>query len=158
MLRIEVCLASVVLLTCGLHADEKSPIPKGPSLSAGTASIEGEALRCAVTTLRYSAQIQTVEVMRDGKLVKTNRTVYVPEYVTQTRLIPLKGLRGYIANSQGIDPTKHPQRLDLTKLRQLLKNSPHVLFMSDRDKVSPEQVRKVKEGTVILILNPPPTG
>jgi len=151
MLRITLCLASLAVLAGRLRAEEKPPAPKAPQLSPGTARIEGDNLLCELRTTRYVPERRREEVRQGGTTVTVERTVYVPVEVTQRRLIPMKGLQAYVTGDKGTDPTKRLQPLDPTKLAQMLKTNPRVYF-TGTDKLSPEQVKDLKEGNVILVL------
>jgi hypothetical protein len=155
MLRVTLCLASVAVLACGLRADEKPPRPKDPPLASGTARLQGEHLRCLFVRTVYRTERQSVTVMKDGMLVTEVRAVMVPVQVEEMRLIALKGLRAYVTGGQGADPTKQLQELDATKLPEVLKSGPRVLFALDGQKVGPAQVKGEKKGTVVLVVPRP---
>jgi hypothetical protein len=149
MLRITIGLS---LLMAGLvSADEPPPMPKTSPLTQGTARLTGENLLCGYNMLQYREVQQTVRVVKCGQVITETRTTRVPYNVFVHTPLPLKGLRGHVVGDPK-DPSKSLSPLDVSQLPELLRNQTRVFFVPDGQRPSPDQVKELKAGTVILFL------
>src|SRR5262245_41656142 len=155
MFRLGLCLAALAILACGLRAEEKPPMPKVPALSQGSARLDGENLRCMVTTTRLVTEYRAETVIQGGMAVTQKVAVQVPVSVMEVRLIPVKGVEAYTTGGNTADPTKLLQRLEPSKLTELLKKDTRVFFAQGSGKVDPAYVKELREGNIILVLPTP---